>query len=333
MKNLSFQDNPSVYNLTAEEGQNITDFLIQRTFNPFTSVNIFDSFITTSSQLVRFLPTVLTERLMEFRRYGNQDGVYLIRNFPINEKKIGPTPKHWAQSAQTKEHFETEMYLLGVTSVLGEVFSFNTQHDGNIIQNIVPLVSDRYEQVGTGSKVFLEWHTEDAFHDFSADFIGLLCLRSDPSAATTFSSIRNMHIPDRYKQLLSQKKYYAGIDKAHGGTGRAEDGVPISILEGDYKDPSLRIDTSCIAAVDPEAEEALNHLISQMNYTACQVVLQQGDLLIMDNRNVVHGRTAFDPKYNGTDRWLQRVSISVDFRKSSALRSKNSRVIEMNISR
>lgn len=334
MKDLSFQDDSlSVYNLTTEEGQIIADFLAHNTFDPFTGVDIFENFINVSSRLVRFLPIQLIDRLMEFRRYGNQDGIYLIRNFPIDEKKIGCTPKHWLQSMQEKEDFSTEMYLLGITSILGESFSFNTQHTGNIIQNIVPLMSDRFEQVGTGSKVFLEWHTEDAFHDFSADFIGLLCLRSDPSAATTFSSIRNMDVPDQYKKLLFQKKYYAGIDKAHGGSGRAEDGVPIAILEGNYEDPSLRVDTSCIAAVDPESEEALNYLINQMNYAACQVVLQQGDLLIMDNRKVVHGRTAFDPKYDGTDRWLQRVSITTDFRKSAALRSKNSRVIEMNISR
>ena len=49
------------------------------------------------------------------------------------------------------------MYLVGMASILGEVFSLSAQHEGNIIQNIVPIESDANEQMGTGSKVFLEF--------------------------------------------------------------------------------------------------------------------------------------------------------------------------------
>ncbi len=40
-------------------------------------------------------------------------------------------------------------------------------------------------------------------------------------------------------------------------------------------------------------------------YTA--VALRPGDLLVLDNRRAVHARTAFTPRFDGTDRWLQRV--------------------------
>jgi len=39
------------------------------------------------------------------------------------------------------------------------------------------------------------------------------------------------------------------------------------------------------------------------------VVLDDGDLLVIDNDRAVHGRTAFTPRYDGTDRWLRRALV------------------------
>ena len=39
------------------------------------------------------------------------------------------------------------------------------------------------------------------------------------------------------------------------------------------------------------------------------IILKTGDLLIMDNRKVIHSRKPFQPKYDGTDRWLQRMLV------------------------
>lgn len=317
--------------LSHTEASAIWSFLYEHAFDPFTSESSFEDFIDTAFRLNEILPMHITKQLLRFRRHGNQHGVVVIRGLKFDQQRLGPTPLHWSMSAQTKRAFESEMYLLGAASILGEFFAFRTQHEGNIIQNIMPLSTDSYEQVGTGSRVFLEWHTEDAFHHLRADYIGLLCLRSDPSAATTFSSIRNMQIPAEFKQLLFEKRYQAGIDKAHGGTGRPEDGPVISIFSGSFDDPYLRIDTSCIRALpsDTRAAEALECLKQSMNDNGRQIVLEEGDLLFMDNLRVVHGRTAFAPRFDGQDRWLQRVSIAADFRKSHPYRTINTRVIEL----
>ncbi|TDD59964.1 hypothetical protein E1263_12755 [Kribbella antibiotica] len=36
------------------------------------------------------------------------------------------------------------------------------------------------------------------------------------------------------------------------------------------------------------------------------MVLVAGDLMVVDNRKAVHGRTSFVPRYDGNDRWLRR---------------------------
>jgi len=38
--------------------------------------------------------------------------------------------------------------------------------------------------------------------------------------------------------------------------------------------------------------------------------------VIVDNRVTVHGRTAFRPRYDGADRWLQRTFAVADLRRS-----------------
>jgi len=321
----------SIVTISEEQALRLREYSRRNAFDPFSSDSYFERFVTRSFLLSKILSDEVIEALLQLRRHDNDDGVVVIRGLSIDDDRIGPTPSHWSAQAQNKKYFETEMYLVGLASILGEVFSFSSQHDGNIVQNIVPLQSDAYEQVGTGSQVFLEWHTEDAFHRLRADFIGLLCLRSDPSAATTFSSIKRINIPDNIKRHLFEKKYLAGIDKAHGGSGRPEDGILIDVLSGRFDDPFIRLDTSCIRAKEDEleAQEALTYLISQIPYSAHQIVLQKGDLLFLDNYRVVHGRTAFRPKFDGADRWLQRVSITSDLRKLRLARMERQRVIKM----
>ena len=42
------------------------------------------------------------------------------------------------------------------------------------------------------------------------------------------------------------------------------------------------------------------------------VVLTPGDLLMINNRTAVHGRSFFVPRYDGENRWLQRTYLRKD---------------------
>ena len=41
-------------------------------------------------------------------------------------------------------------------------------------------------------------------------------------------------------------------------------------------------------------------------------MLEAGDLLVVDNRRAVHGRSEFRARFDGTDRWLQRTFVVDD---------------------
>lgn len=321
--------NQNILHLQSNEAAAIATFLRENSFSPYEGEDNFEHFLSRAVLLSKLLPDEIFARILTFRSQGNQDGVLVIRGLPVDDQGIGPTPADWALSLQRDHLYETEMYLLGVTALLGEVFSFASQHTGNLIQNLVPMEAHVFEQLGTGSQTFLEWHIEDAFHLFRPDFVGLLCLRSDPLAATTFASVRNMQLPEWCKQRLFKADFQVAIDKAHGGTSTVEEGPRVSVLWGNYDDPCIRLDRDCIkAAPDALAEAALDLIVEESARVARQIVLQPGDLLLLDNHRVVHGRTPFTPKFDGTDRWLQRVIITSDLRKSALCRGNHSRVIE-----
>ncbi len=298
----------------------VWDFLRKHTWSWSDFTYDFEQFATQAFLLVTALPGSVIESLLEFRRHSNDDGVIVVRGLPIDDRTIGPTPKHWADAYQTKSSCETEMYLVGCASILGEVFTFDAHYNNMLVQNIVPMQEHAARQAGTSSSVFLDWHTESADHQFRADFIGLLCVRSDPLAATTFASIRRMHLSDRHKKELFEKNFYFGTDI----------GTLFPILFGRYEDPYIRFNVQYMQARSdrPEAQEALVYLLQEIPRAAYQLVLQQGDLLLLDNYRVVHGRTAFIPRFDGRDRWLQRVHITSSLRKSQVARAANSRVVE-----
>jgi L-asparagine oxygenase len=50
------------------------------------------------------------------------------------------------------------------------------------------------------------------------------------------------------------------------------------------------------------------------------VVLEPGDLLVVDNNVAVHGRSPFTPRFDGYDRWLQRSFVVTDLAPSAGQR-------------
>ncbi|MEV5837145.1 TauD/TfdA family dioxygenase [Nocardia sp. NPDC052112] len=59
------------------------------------------------------------------------------------------------------------------------------------------------------------------------------------------------------------------------------------------------------------------------------VVLHPGDILLMDNSRIVHGRSEFYPQYDGGDRWLARWQIAKSLAHTRFARDGESAVIEI----
>jgi hypothetical protein len=46
-----------------------------------------------------------------------------------------------------------------------------------------------------------------------------------------------------------------------------------------------------------------------ISFATKEVILKTGDLLLINNHKAVHGRKPFKARYDGTDRWLQRLLV------------------------
>ena len=288
------------------------------------------------------LPSELIQFLVRFKYEEDNEGVALVKGFEIDDKRIANTPKHWRDPEAADRTQAESIFLLLCSALLGDAVGWSTQQDGKIVHDIVPIKGDEYNQVGSSALTELWWHTEEAFHPFRCDYLALLCLRNEEKAATSFASVNSLHISAEDKAVLFEPHYSIYPDISHlaeengskdteGMSKMKEEPVRTSVLFGNYENPYLCIDPYYMGkniSYEP-AERALKNIANEIDHNLKRVVLQPGDMILLDNYRVVHGRDAFDAHYDGTGRWLKRVNVVRDLRKSRALRSHSeSRVIE-----
>lgn len=208
----------------------------------------------------------------------------------------------------------TETLLLSLASALGYPVGYAPEHGGDLIQNIVPTRTSADRQVSTSSKVRLEFHTEAAFHPHRPRYLLLFCLRGDQAAATTLSSVRDAVklVEPGVLNVLRQPRFATGVDESYLGYRSSRLGPPISVVSGPDGGESICFDGDLMRGLDSEAADAFESLRRAIDDVARSMVLTSGDLLVVDNHIAVHGRSPFTPRFDGTDRWLQRSFVLDD---------------------
>lgn len=298
------------------------------------------------------IPIRVRRRLNEFRILEN-DGVLIISGLPVDDEDVGPTPTHWNHRELSSTSLRHDIAFFLLSSFIGDPIGWATQQSGHVMHDIVPIKGHEKEQMGSGSMDVLAWHTEDAFHPLRTDYIGLMCLRNHDAVETTVAQIKDVELKGRDRDALMRKVFTILPDNSHReehqGNGHDDDPrtaelkqqsyerimqmvespEKISVLFGDPNDPYIRIDPYFMQHIRGTAEwEVLETLINALDDVIVNVVLRPGDICLIDNYRTVHGRNAFQPRFDGTDRWLRRLNIARDLRKSRGARqTATSRVI------
>jgi len=274
------------------------------------------------------LPSAVLLALNRFRCREEHNGTLMFRGFHINDNQLENTPDAVGREIDESSAAREGFFLMLLAAFLGDPMGWADQREGALLNNILPLKSHEAEQLSTGSIADLDWHSEEAFHPFRADFLGLMCLRNPDAIPTVVGSIHDMSIPNDIRDVLFEPRFVFHTDK-NFQNGHHED-VPEAVLFGNKAAPYVRIDPSFMSAVpgDDEAARALRYMIDAFRGVLHNVAMEPGDVLFMDNYRVVHGRKGFKPRFDGRDRWLKRINITLDIRKSRALRkSQSSHVI------
>ena len=282
-------------------------------------------FLDSATTYAQELPRRIRAFLSAFR-LAEPSGICVVSGYPVDDSKIGKTPAHWRKEPGDSSTLEEEVFLNLCGALLGDAIAWAHQRDGIICQDLVPIESDENEMLGSGSALDLVWHTEDARYSYRGDYIGLMCLRNPDAVPTTFASIDDVRLDPDQIEVLLEPRFIFRPDPSHPTDGERE---KASVLFGDPESPYLRFDPYSMD--QPETEEArsaMDYLIHVIDENLTDVVLLPGECLFIDNYKAVHGRSSFKARFDGTDRWLKRINIARDLRKSRGVRkAPESRVI------
>jgi L-asparagine oxygenase len=256
-------------------------------------------------------------------------GTRTVRGLLDTPFPAGPTPDRWGQP-QTLETRALDLAIALIALSVGSPFAWAGQQGGRLVHDIVPTRGFETMQVGASSQAPLEWHTEDAFHPERAHIIVLACLRNPDHVGSRVASIRDADLGDADldmlrrtdAQILPDDSYHGswppnGTEPARGEAG-AGPGVATVWDAGDG--PFVRFDPAYtrFLAEDPEFRAAYDRLGASLERASATVDIGPGDVLLIDNDLVVHGRAAFTPRYDGTDRWLKRILLHLDRQRPAA---------------
>lgn len=265
------------------------------------------------------LPAGLRRMIRRFRRDSGPDGTLLLRGLPVDESSLPDTPLV-AGSVQRAATVPAAT-LVVLACGLGDPVAYQAEKHGALVQDVVPVPGKEDVQGNVGS-VALSFHNENAFHQHRPDYVMLLCLRADHdrTAGLRCASTRTVLplLSARATAALSEPAFVT-VPPPSFGLGE-EPAIARPVLSGAADDPDLRVDLAATRPLQAEGAAALAELAELLNRTARTVRLTPGDLVIVDNRVAVHGRTPFRPRYDGRDRWLQRTFVCTDLRRSRAIR-------------
>jgi Fe(II)/alpha-ketoglutarate-dependent arginine beta-hydroxylase len=263
------------------------------------------------------MPSAVVEEITAYMESPKGD-LTLVRHHMVSDQGLGKTPTSQKDPNTTKTSLEYEMVVMLYGSILGSVFGWATQQEGHIVNDIIPMETFADQQVGASSKVELAWHTEDAFHPGRADFICLFCLRNPTGAPTTVASIVDIESHRDLPEVLFEPCVRIAADDAQAeGAGKAgvdewtEPTVPI--LSENGSGVQMCVDPAYMSVASDGVYDTVTGFCQTIGEHLTEVVLEPGDLLIVNNHRAVHGRRPFKPTYSGHDRWLKRVNVARDF--------------------
>ncbi|UED85097.1 TauD/TfdA family dioxygenase [Streptomyces profundus] len=267
------------------------------------------------------LPLRLRDILRQFRHDPSLDGLLILRNLPIAVDQLPPTP----EGPELHSTVPATVAML-VSLQLGEVAGYREGQCGALVQNVVPVPGRVASRRAAGASP-LELQVENAWHPQRPDYVGLLCLRGDQgrSAGMLVSSIRRTLrlLPVEMIDVLRQPRF----STAPASRPRGAAAAPQPILSGDPADPNVIVDFHATVARDSAAKQVLEALRVAFLEASTSLMLKPGEMVFVDNRVAIHGRTAYTPRFDGTDRWLHRTLVHLDARRTRSYRAGNGNVL------
>ncbi len=243
--------------------------------------------------------------------------VMVMHGPPPIDTELGPTPVRYLKPKENPI-LKTDIcraLILGMAGVYP--YGYDSQQPGNIHNNVVAIKSfEGKKGISANAADRLGLHNEDASYNLSEynispDWLTIQALRN-PALVPSLVSLPNIgNLPTSTRRLLEEDFF---VNHTNPGQGGDENNAqrPVSVLYGP-DGQWIRLNTEQLD-MDKHSirhAEALQTLVDMASEATIELDFLPGDIVINDNRRVLHGRARYlphqAPKYDGTDRWQRRV--------------------------
>ena len=270
----------------------------------------------------KFLPAELVSQLLAFPYDPEGPSFLVLRNLPI-DKQIPPTPFKttvFDTEGQSAKLPIAETWLLGISRLLGQLTSPPSMGGAgrtSLIRSITQNPSDK----GTILPMHRDYPRQclSKFMALEPEIFILMGVRSD--AANTCTVVMDNR---KLLQLLPRKdvkllqEHIIAMTFQMPGSGNEEQkentyvpmGSPFYSIDPSDETMITLFDLPNSKATSPDGGDAVVQAYDRLQKIAFEkgerIALGPGDMLIINNGRLVHGRTAFDPHLEvGADsRWL-----------------------------
>ena len=290
-----------------------------------------DKYCEYSKDLSMKIPQRLKYSLMNFAKNGSDTGYLLIKNLRFDCESLPKTPTNNNLKIGEKTLLSRIQSIL--LNNIGEMISYEAEGYGRLFQDVVPVQKMAENQTSVGSTIELEIHTEQAFSKLRPDILSLSCIRGDKNALTYILPVQTIlqNMNDEDKELMRKPLWKTGVDMSFKLNGNEFiDGDirgPIPIISGTWDDPILIFDQDLMFGITDEANRIIEKIVNIYYKYRNYHNLQHGEIIFIDNRRAVHGRSPFFPKYDGVDRFLVRCFAVFDYEYSQYARKDNCRMV------
>lgn len=237
-------------------------------------------------------------------------GFTIVSGLPV-DKDIPATPIRFIKEKPISKYI-AEKNLIYLSSIFGKPHSYIEENNGEYIHDLYPIKGNEKIAAGTGSEVDLELHTEIAFDNNKPDYILLTAVRNRdgqnvPTTIANVNEVLNELTEDELRILEKGDFFIRAPYSFSGGDNIFYRRSLVNLKDGNRL--SFNFNPGVTYCITSESNILFEKLRSMFNKNVHEVFLEPGVAIIIDNNQMLHGRNSFIPKFDGKDRWLQRIYV------------------------
>ncbi|MBI5357842.1 TauD/TfdA family dioxygenase [Candidatus Saccharibacteria bacterium] len=232
-------------------------------------------------------------------------GVELLRPASINSGALEQLNAGYPLLLETLEPARLSQTLQDLGAEIGRPY-IDTKESPFLVQSIKP-EEDALDQSSNSFNGELRMHTENPYEDLEPDFLLIGCSANSEQAVTLISdgNIAFSGLAEPVRKRLQEPRFSvleAGKFAAAAGRARQmiAQNVPVAKIADDGKfDFQIDFEATVARGLYKDALEQFEH---RCRAIAREIILNPGDVLVLPNQRVIHGRKSFNTNTKSPER-------------------------------